>query len=55
MVHAARLSTHMMGSVSDVSFLQVPVPSTSRILTRLLFCFDAGTIDWGRYITSRGC
>jgi len=59
MLHAARLSTQMMGSVSDASFLQVPVPSTSRILVQSIFNsifnFDTGAIEWGRYVTSRSC
>ncbi len=55
MLHAARLSTQLMGSVSDASFLQVPVPSTSRILAQSIFNFDAGVIEWGRYVTSRSC
>jgi len=42
MLHAARLSIQMMGSVNDVSFLQVPVPSTIRILAQSIFKFDAG-------------
>lgn len=54
-LHAARLSTQMMGSVSDASFLQVPVPSTSRILVKNIFHFDAGAIEWVRYVTSRSC
>jgi len=41
MLHAARLSTHKMGSVSDAPLLQVPVPSTDRILTQFTFSFDA--------------
>ena len=40
MLNAARLSTHTMGSVSDVSLLQVPVPSTSQILAQSIFSFN---------------
>lgn len=42
MLHAARLSIHTMGSVSDASLLQVPVPSSSQILAK--FCFDTGRL-----------
>ena len=55
MLHAARLSLKMMGSVSDASFLQVPVPSTSRILAQSIFNLDAGVIEWSRYVTKRSC
>lgn len=54
MLHAAPLSTHMMGSVSDVLLLQVPVPSTIRIIFQSIR-FDAGRLSGGRYVTSRSC
>ncbi|WHZ29875.1 MAG: hypothetical protein OJF51_004677 [Nitrospira sp.] len=41
--------------MSDVSFLQVPVPSPSRILAQSILDFDAETIECGRYVTSRSC
>lgn len=45
-----------MGSVSDASFLQVPVPSTSRFLAQSIFrFFDAMAIVWSCYVTSRSC
>lgn len=44
MVHAARLSIHTMGSVSDVSLLQVPVPSSSQIIAKSIFRFNAGRL-----------
>ncbi|QPD04004.1 MAG: hypothetical protein Nkreftii_001778 [Candidatus Nitrospira kreftii] len=40
MLHAPRLSSAMMGSVSDVSLLQVPVHSTNRILVRSSLIFQ---------------
>lgn len=45
MLHAARLSTQTMGSVSDVSLLQVPVPSTSQILVQSIFRVDTGRLS----------
>jgi hypothetical protein len=46
MLHAARLSTQMMGSVSDVSLLQVPVHSPGRILVQsTIFSVDAGRLS----------
>ena len=55
MLHAARLSLKMMGSVSDASFLQVPVPYTNRILSQSILDFDAEAIECSRYVTGRSC
>ena len=44
MLHAARLSIHTMGSVSDVSLLQVPVSSSSQFLAKSIFCFNTGRL-----------
>jgi cold shock protein len=44
MLHAARLSIHTMGSVSDVSLLQVPVHSSSQFLAKSIFCFNTGRL-----------
>jgi hypothetical protein len=44
MLHAARLSIHTMGSVSDAPLLQVPVPSSSQIFPKSIFRFDTGRL-----------
>lgn len=44
MLHAARLSIHTMGSVSDAALLQVPVPSFRQFLAKFIFRFNRGRL-----------
>jgi hypothetical protein len=54
MLHAARLSTRTMSSVSEASFLQVLVPSTSWALAQFLLHSERA-VEWSGYVISRSC